>query len=450
VGADGRSGDWTAVTAELPIDQPVWKNGAFLRLWIAQALTQTAQNAIWYALLVLVEDISHSSTQLGITILSVILPSVLFGVPAGAYVDLWDKRKVLVITNVARCLIVLGYMAFASTLILLYIISFFFSIVSQFFAPAETSMIPAIAGPRRLMQANSFFHLTFTASQFVGLVFVGPLLVKVAGLTTFFIAMAVLFAVSSFLVWRLPPQPPAPGTGPQLNPIMELLGQVKEVMGLVLADRRMLASMGYLTLGMTLTLIVAMLAPRFATFVLGIAPEDAVIVLAPAGVGMLTGAFALSRASGGPLTDRQRVITTGFTVVALALGTAAGLPTVARMLGLIRPEGARVETLSEWDVAMVVIVMICALLAGLGFAGIVVASQTLLQERAPRHALARVFAVQLTLGNAASVVPLLLIGGLSDLFGVGYVLLSVAAVVMIVAFLSARHGDTRQVVPSDA
>ena len=71
-------------TAASEIDPPVWRNPAFVRLWIAQAMTQTAQNAIWYALLVIVEEISHSRTALGITILAVVLPSVLFGIPAGS------------------------------------------------------------------------------------------------------------------------------------------------------------------------------------------------------------------------------------------------------------------------------------------------------------------------------------------------------------------------------
>ena len=58
-----------------------------MRLWIAQAITQTTQNAIWYAMLVMVEEMSHSTTQLGLTILSVVIPSLFFGVPAGVYVD---------------------------------------------------------------------------------------------------------------------------------------------------------------------------------------------------------------------------------------------------------------------------------------------------------------------------------------------------------------------------
>ena len=436
------------MSAEQPIDVPISRNQAFLRLWAAQALTQTAQNAIWYALLVLVEEVSHSSTQLGITILSVIVPSVLFGVPAGVYVDRWDKRTVLVATNLARAVIVLGYIFFSSTLALLYLVSFVFSVISQFFAPAETSMIPMIAG-KRLMQANSFFHLTFTASQFIGLVFVGPLIVKLTGLTTFFVAMAVLFAISGALVWRLPSEKRAPEPESNRNPALELIDQLKEVISLLLADRGMLAAMGYLTLGMTLTLIVAMLAPRFATFVLGIAAEDAVIVLAPAGLGMLSGAFYLSRVSSN-LPDKQRIVTSGFFVVSIALGVAAGLPTLGRQLGLMRPEGAEVLAMSPVDIFVMAVVMLSALFAGFGFAGIVVASQTMLQERAPRNALARVFAVQLTLGNSASIVPLLLIGGLADLVGVGRVLLGVAAAVLVVAFLSSRQNVTARSLQPDA
>ena len=125
-------------------DRSVWRNGPFVRLWVAQALTQTTQNAIWYALLVLVEDTSHSTTQLGLTILSVVIPSVFFGVPAGVYVDRWDKRMVLVISNLGRALIVVGYVLFGSVLALLYLVSFAFSMASQFFAPAELAMIPAV------------------------------------------------------------------------------------------------------------------------------------------------------------------------------------------------------------------------------------------------------------------------------------------------------------------
>lgn len=433
-----------------PQDPPVWRNTAFVRLWIAQAITQTAMNAIWYALLVIVEEASHSRTQLGITILSVIVPSVLFGVPAGAYVDRWDKRKVLVVTNLARAVAVAGYIVFSPTLPLLYAVSFVFSIISQFFAPAETAVIPSIVGRGRLMQATSFFHLTFTASQLAGLVFFGPLLVKLLGPewpTPFFLTMAALYLISGGLVWRLPQDAEPPVKSGHVNPVAELFRQLREVAQLLSKDQEMVSAMAYWTLGATLTLIVAMLAPGYVVQILGIAAADAVLVLAPAGVGMLTAAFVLSRATTGLFADRRRTITNGLVLVSLSLAMTAALPALGRLVGLLRPEWHEIELVGEPQAALIGGVMLMALFAGCGFAAIMVASQTLLQERAPERARGRIFAVQFTLGNLASIVPLLAAGGLADLIdartggsGITYVMLLMAAAVMAAAWFSRQRG----------
>src|SRR5437899_5597137 len=82
--------------------ESIWHNRDFLLLWLAQAISQTAQNAIWYGIVVLVQQRSHSSTQLSLAVLTLIIPSVIFGVLAGVYVDRWDKRRVLIATNLIR------------------------------------------------------------------------------------------------------------------------------------------------------------------------------------------------------------------------------------------------------------------------------------------------------------------------------------------------------------
>src|SRR5438067_13518221 len=90
----------------------IWSNRDFLLLWLAQAISQTAQNAIWYGIVVLVQQLSHSSTQLSLAVLTLIIPSVIFGVLAGVYVDRWDKRTVLIATNLIRGGIAFAYAAF--------------------------------------------------------------------------------------------------------------------------------------------------------------------------------------------------------------------------------------------------------------------------------------------------------------------------------------------------
>src|SRR6202022_3389930 len=138
--------------------QSIWRNREFLLLWLAQAISQTAQNAIWYGIVVLVQRQSHSSTLLSLAILTLIIPSVIFGVLAGVYVDRWDKRAVLIGTNLIRGGIAFSYGLFGlplgCPLSLLFVINFLFSTVGQFFAPAETAMIPTVVGRARLLQAN--------------------------------------------------------------------------------------------------------------------------------------------------------------------------------------------------------------------------------------------------------------------------------------------------------
>jgi MFS family permease len=394
--------------------------------------------------------------------LSVVVPSVLFGVPAGAYVDRWDKRKVLIVTNLARGVVLLGYILFVLqlqqqagnatpvTLALLYIVSFLFSVISQFFAPAETAMIPTVVGRAKLMQANSLFYLTFTASQLLGLVFFGPLIVKVLGEITFFGLMAVLYMLCGLLVWGLPSEVVSATEDRETHPVGELFSQVREVVRLLIDDPQMLWAMGYLTLGGTLALVLAMLAPRYVVTELGIAAADAVFVMAPGGIGALGAAFLFSH--GRALApDHHRSTLRGLTIVSVALAVVAALPSVGRIVGVLRPQGDPVYIVSHWEVITVAGVMIAALLAGFGFAAIVASSQTLLQERAPVRARGRVFAVQLMLGNLCAVIPLLLIGGLADLMGVNRVLMLVAIAVMAFAFLGRQRWEPmeRPLVPGN-
>src|ERR1700674_606819 len=114
-------------------DQSIWRNKDFLLLWLAQAISQTAQNAIWYGIVVLVQRRSNSSTQLSVAVLTLIIPSVIFGVLAGVYVDRWDKRVVLIATNLIRGGIAFSYALFGLvpglSLGLLFLINFLFSTV---------------------------------------------------------------------------------------------------------------------------------------------------------------------------------------------------------------------------------------------------------------------------------------------------------------------------------
>src|SRR5579871_388446 len=89
----------------------VLKNRSFLRLWLAQLLSQVVFNAANYGIIALVTAVTHSTTLVGLAIVSFTLPAVPFSLLAGVYVDYLDKRLVLWVSNILRA-VAMGLMVF--------------------------------------------------------------------------------------------------------------------------------------------------------------------------------------------------------------------------------------------------------------------------------------------------------------------------------------------------
>jgi MFS family permease len=416
----------TPIDAEAGLDsRPIWRNSDFMLLWIAQAISQTAQNALWYGILVLVQNKSQSSTHLSVAIMTLIVPSVLFGVAAGVFVDRWDKRWVLIGSNALRGVITLG-----DLLALVYAVNFLFSTISQFFAPAEAAMIPGIVAKRRLLEANSLFHLTFTGSQLAGLVLVGPLIVNIGGADALFALSAVLIGFCALLCWPLPSHRGAEDSE-QAQTMAAFWQDVREVWAFIRQDAVVRWAIGVWTLGAILGIVVAMLAPGFAVNVLNIRAEDSVLVLSPAGVGMFAGTLVFSRF--GHRFNKYRLVNAGLIVVSTAI-FALGIvgPAWRRFVGPVVPDGVELQHLG----LLIWVVMAMALVAGFGFVSMIVPSQTIIQERAPVSIRGRVFSIQFMLSNVLSIVPLVFLGGLADLIGVARTLIVLGVALFVITYAS--------------
>src|SRR5438045_7641989 len=91
------------------------KKRNFLLLWLAQLISMTILFASNYALLVLIEEVTGSTTLVGLVIIAFSLPALLLGAPAGVYVDRLNKRRVLWGSN---CLRAIATFAFVILLLL--------------------------------------------------------------------------------------------------------------------------------------------------------------------------------------------------------------------------------------------------------------------------------------------------------------------------------------------
>ena len=452
-GPGAAAGDSVADTIAKPIDglkgnpsAGIFRNWPFVRLWAAQAISMTAQQAIWFAMLVVVEQVSGSSTQLSIAVLSTIVPAILIGLAAGAFVDRVNKKTVLVATNLLRAVAVLGYLMYGWSLYFVYAVNFIFVAISQFFGPAEQATIPALVPKRQLVAASSAFNITFTASQLVGIVLLAPWVIKLFGAPTLFCVSAVLYLVAGALSYSLPP-----GVKPEKSLstlrretlVRDVSHDVGEAWRFISSDAQTWRAMLIITLTSSLLLVFGMLTPRFVVDVLSILPEDAVFVLAPAFVGIFGVTTLLSR-----LVRRfgtAPLVSLGLGVLVLALAAMAGLQYTESWL--LAPVAAIFVPIGlPFEHGLVPPMMLISLLLGAGYGLSSVPSQALLMERAPAQSRGRIFAVWLLLTNVASIVPIVFVGGVADLIGVSPTLGLVAALVLVSALysiLTTRGGPAR-------
>src|SRR5438876_7344439 len=156
------------------------KKKNFLRLWLAQLISMTILNASNYALLVLIEEVTGSTTLVGLAIICFSLPALILGAPAGVYVDRMNKRRVLWGSNclraIATFLFVLSLLLNRHQLIPIYLLTFLISSIGQFFTSAEGSAIPMLVSEEELMPALSLFNITFMLSQALVFILLAPII----------------------------------------------------------------------------------------------------------------------------------------------------------------------------------------------------------------------------------------------------------------------------------
>jgi MFS family permease len=271
-----------------------------------------------------------------------------------------------------------------------------------------------------------------------GLVVLGPLMSKVLGLDGLFFTMAAAIVLCGAFVWPLPSHrgthdPRVPAS--EAEAVGNVWREVHEIGSFVFRQQVVALAMVQWTIGAILGLVVATLLPGFADKLLRVRPEDAVFVMAPAGIGMVVGTALLNR--WGERFDKHFLVNVGLSTVATCLGSLGGLTLVVEWLTNGNPPLLSMPLLGEVS-SLVPVAMVLALVAGFGFVAIMVPTQTFLQERAPVNLRGRVFAVQLMLSNLASIVPLLLLGGLADLIGVEKTLLFMGLLVATAAAISVQ------------
>jgi MFS family permease len=185
----------------------LWRHPDFLSLWGAATVSQLGSQITLIALpLVAVLVLDASTFQVALLTTFDFLPFLLFGLPAGVWVDRIARRPVMIATDVGRALalltIPLAYAADVLTLGQLYAVGFFVGVLTVFFELAYTSYLPSLIERVQLIEGNSKLEISrsgaFIAGPGLGGVLVGLLTAPGA-----IVVDAVSFLASALLVLRI-------------------------------------------------------------------------------------------------------------------------------------------------------------------------------------------------------------------------------------------------------
>ena len=427
----------SAVAQEETSAAAVFRNRPFLLLWLSQLATQVGGNMVLYGLTILVFDETGSKSAVSLLILTFLVPAVLFSALAGVYVDRFDRRKVLVITNLARAVLFLVLALFDSNMLAVFSLNIAISIATTFFAPAELSMIPRVVPRPQLTAANGIFMLTMNAAFAIGFALLGPILVIAANPTALIVVVAVLYLVAAGFCWTLPAAPPGPAVHDgAIHEAEEAAGsfveQLREGIAYVRANPVVNWALLYLGIAASIVGVLGVLGPGFAEDVLGLRPQDFVVVVMPLGVGVVIGALGVNALRGQ--VSRRRLIETGLIVLGVCLALIAIAGPIAQFL---RDVDDRVPgpDMSRF-VSVLSVVVAIALVAGIAYAATAIPAQTELQEEIPSTVRGRVFGILNMLVSVGSFLPIILVGPISDAVGTIPVLLAAASVIVAVGVAS--------------
>jgi DHA3 family macrolide efflux protein-like MFS transporter len=387
-------------------------NSSFSALWAGQLISLFGDRLHQLALVAVVGISTGSALATGLVFFAATLPNLILSPIAGTFVDRWNHKEILIVSDILRAaLVLLVPLVLMINVILVYPMVFLITTVSIFFRPARVAILPRVVEERDLLTANSALWVGETMADIFGYPLAGifivalgtaaPLALWVDSAT--YIASAIL--LTAIVVRAVTPAEAAEAAdaeakaaaGGGLRFVSELrAGWVFLRSEATLLANTIQAAIGQFTIG-----IVIALTPAYALTVFGASEFgwQAVYAFLETGIGIgnLVGGFAIGLV--GSRFGRGRMVIVGYAVWGLLVTVLALTDNVGLAIGVAVGQGV----------------------ANMVF---VIPSQTLFQERTPPTLMGRVVGFRFAL----------VFGSMTVAMGVGAVLGEVIGVTAVLAF----------------
>jgi MFS transporter, DHA3 family, macrolide efflux protein len=403
------------VTARLtgPFSHPYVRlatNGPFSAMWLAQVVSSLGDRVHQVALVYLVARATNSSPlALGLVFAAMTLPTVAVGPLAGTLVDRWDRKRVMVASDLIRAGIVC-LIPVASGLNVGFVVGLVFVLaaVSSFFRPARSAALPQVVPDEDLLTANSSMWIADTVSDLAGYS-LGGLFVAFLGssLALAFWIDGASYLISGALVAAVV-IPPIAGLAAGADRLESEGADAASPPASIKTSIREEMAEGWRCMRAEAVLFATTVQATIAEYGLG-----ALTVLSPLLIAEL------------PLGDLEAPAAYGFFEMAMGAGLVGGGIVLGSLATRLHKGPAIIAAFSGLGVALIALsatgslALALALAAAVGIANaaFVVPSQTLFQQHTPSMMLGRVVAIRLAMVSAALAVAMVTSGGLAQAFG---------------------------------
>lgn len=366
----------------------------FRLLWIAQVISLTGDWFNTIAVLSLVTRYTDSSTAVGALFLARALPAFFWGPIAGVVADRFNRQWILVLSNLLRIFVVLGFLLVRdeSSVWLVYFLSVAQFSISAFFEPAYNALLPALVSREELISANTLGSITWSVMLTLGAV-IGGVTTAIAGVQASLLIDALTFAAAAYLLYRIA-LPPAPAQPAQAGPRPS--GRVDFIDGLRHILRHPAVALIVVVKAISHIGSVDIMIASYSEKVFPIGAEGAVtagLLFAAFGLGSVLGPLGVNWWSNGSEGSMLVAIAVGFVMIPLGWALYAVAPTLEVLLlaAIVRGAGGSIN----WTF-----------------------SSVLLQQRVPDQMLGRIFGLDFTLFTLVMSLSVWLPSVAFDAFGI--------------------------------
>jgi len=392
-----------------PDARGVFAQRDFRTLWLAQFVSVFGDFLALFGVISLITFRWHgTAAQVTYLLIAYMLPLAIVSPIAGVFVDRWRVKQIMISSDLIRGALVL-LLPWVTDLVQLCAIFIALSVVSSFFAPAQSVALRTLVAKEKLLAANALMSQAFYTVRLLSPVVAGALVAWLTEKSCFYLDAFSFFFSAAMIGSLLFKRDAAPST----NTIKGFFDQLTSGNRFIFTH----PSLAFVITSMVSAMFVmSCLSPLFSIYVRDILHSGVFlygVVSSAVGVGLIVGTMTVNRF--GRERSKKGIVLAGLT--ACAAGVA--------LLGIFRAIAAAVAT---------------TFTMGFGISFVVVAAQTLMQQETPPAMLGRVSSSYMSVFSLAQVLGLLLSGHLAVWFGIRAVfLLCAAALALIVTVGLTQH-----------